>query len=306
MKKYSELLKQPNLGVKLLRKLRQMEELPEEGLLAGGAVGNELYNMVHAWNLEVADLDVFHVVATVSPNCMTEYMRMTQKMPHRSIGLDIRTLYDYSEKSYYPWIVNKATYTVTSTRRKGLLNDVSVVVSTYKHSPKYDNNEVILEGFDLNCCQAGLDLKTGQLIYTKAFEDFLNTRQLQVTYPATPMHSAIRLPKKVRELNCYCDYDTEMELLAQVQNHFTARQNAINTPAERKVMHIAPYFGKKYYEDYLKHKEILDNYYKYEQYGNLPMNAGLGKDNLHTLIPVKNTPSISVVRLTNCIDVRQE
>jgi len=57
-----------------------------------------------------------------------------------------------------------------------------------------------------------IDLSNNKIFYTEEFENFLNYRQLEVTAVYTPAHTAIRLFKKLDELNCYCDIEGSMKI----------------------------------------------------------------------------------------------
>ena len=111
----------------------------------------------------------------------------------------------------------------------------------------------IINSFDFNCCQVGIDLETTTLIYTKDFEEFLRTKQLKVCAPYTPPHTAIRLFKKMDELKCYCDVESEMKLLSQPY-HFDG------VIYSRRIFGV--YFGIKYKELYEKYKDKIEPYFK--------------------------------------------
>jgi hypothetical protein len=114
----------------------------------------------------------------------------------------------------------------------------------------------ILKGFDFNCTQVGIDLKTGELLYTSDFEDFLKDKQLKVVAPYTPGHTAIRLFKKLDELDCYCDVEGQMKLLSQPFNNDVMIKN---TKAYTGVFGM--YFGIKYKEVYDKYADKLKPYF---------------------------------------------
>jgi hypothetical protein len=112
----------------------------------------------------------------------------------------------------------------------------------------------ILNGFDVDCCQAGIDLATGQLVCSDNFRDFLNTRQLHVTTPVTPFHTAIRLVKKKHELNAYCNIPEEISLLMHVPKLFTPQHGLHDPP-------YAKFFGKRMCGLYKKYSASLDQYF---------------------------------------------
>ena len=138
-------------------------------------------------------------------------------------------------------------YKVLSAERKGLINNIKCIVRNGNEGgdivrfipPRLENpeqimipvsqympiipntdpfNDIILRGFDLNCCQAGIDLSNGVLHYTDSFVKFLKSKQVLVDVPYTPFHTTVRLVKKIKLYGdfCYCDFDYEMKYLYQV------------------------------------------------------------------------------------------
>jgi hypothetical protein len=140
-------------------------------------------------------------------------------------------------------------YKVLTTKRDGILNliEISSIGDTNRG---YD---YILKGFDLNCCQVGIDLETNELIYTKEFELLLLTKQLDVSSFYTPSHTAIRIFKKIDELGLYCNVDKCMEILSQPLNY----NNYLNV----KLFGFSIYFSTKYKELYMKYYRELSKYF---------------------------------------------
>ncbi len=92
------------------------------------------------------------------------------------------------------------------------------------------------------------------MYYTDEFEEFLNTKQLDVTAIYTPAHTAIRLFKKKKELDCYCDVERCMELLSQPLIRET-RLRLNHT-------HFGIYFSHKYRDMFVEHYRELKEYFK--------------------------------------------
>ncbi|MEZ8295835.1 hypothetical protein AB6D11_18600 [Vibrio splendidus] len=125
----------------------------------------------------------------------------------------------------------------------------------------------VIEGFDINACQAALDHEKQEVVMSEAFVNFLFQRELDVTYYATPMHTSIRLlkkrdqlpfatvniPKVMRKLQTAC-------LVGEAIIEY--RQNTTATPYlpgnlfsdvyqqryEQYADELAPYFTHKYLE----------------------------------------------------------
>src|ERR1035437_8606000 len=89
-------------------------------------------------------------------------------------------------------------YKINEHSRDSLLNFVNYSASTTDYN-------IIIESFDINCTQVGYDLSNGKLIFTKAFDEFIQTGDLKVTCAASPAHTLIRILKKRDELSAKLD-----------------------------------------------------------------------------------------------------
>lgn len=233
-------------GHNILKILGEYAELPETGFLAGGAVANTLLNMQWGGKFPVNDIDIFQVISVEELN---------SRMPHRymRMGLFIDT---YKGVDLFTAVDSRRGYAVSKTRRNGLLNLIDVQLRV--DHQRFDNYKLLLEGFDLNCCQVGIDLENEKLIYLPTFESFVKTMQLEVDHPCTPFHTAIRMAKKKKELRCYCNFEVESKYLSQIP--------LILAPDYRnpgsKNIEYAEYFGEKYYDLYLQNKEELDRFFQ--------------------------------------------
>jgi len=213
--------------------------------LAGGAVANTILKMVWGGDYPVNDLDIFIETNEYNSRSFT---------PIRSNSLNIEgDGYMITKMAYDSY----TTYSIDRVEREGFLNTIYIKKTFNTDTPKTDYTYV-LSGFDFNCCQVGIDLSTNKLIYTEEFKNFLYNKQLEVTAIYTPSHTAIRLFKKMDELDCYCDIEKCMELLSQPLileniNKMTVRSFGI-------------YFGSKYKEMYLKYRTNIKEYFTISKY----------------------------------------
>ncbi len=213
--------------------------------MAGGAVANTILKMVWGGDYPVNDLDIFIETNEYNSRSFT---------PIRSNSLNIEgDGYMITKMAYDSY----TTYSIDRVEREGFLNTIYIKKTFNTDTPKTDYTYV-LSGFDFNCCQVGIDLSTNKLIYTEEFKNFLYNKQLEVTAIYTPSHTAIRLFKKMDELDCYCDIEKCMELLSQPLileniNKMTVRSFGI-------------YFGSKYKEMYLKYRTNIKEYFTISKY----------------------------------------
>lgn len=93
----------------------------------------------------------------------------------------------------------------------------------------------IIQSFDFNCVQVGLDLWNRTVVWTPEFARFLATRQIEVVSTHTPAHTAIRLLRKLDALQeVYADVPRLMTTLAGAQLAQLVRE--IRRTPERDVL----------------------------------------------------------------------
>lgn len=225
----------------ILTKLSKLCPIPKHGFLAGGAIANTLLSMKYGKDYPINDLDVF--IEDTDEEGTT-----TRTTPMRSNGLVVQGGYFSHELSYD----HGSNYRILNVKREGLLN--TITVSRVHNRNVARDYQYILNGFDFNCCQVGIDLNNNTLYYTDEFIEFLNTKQLDITAIYTPSHTAIRLFKKKDELDCYCNIEKCMELLSQP----LIRENRL---------HLSPryfgfYFSHKYKDMFMKYYKEIKTYFK--------------------------------------------
>jgi hypothetical protein len=259
--------------------LGQKVTLPSEGFVAGGSVANMLLSLYHKgtpWLFQINDIDIFQPIDSTEYESGYAYDGEGENMLVGNINLGMSIQMD--EGYGHVFVERDGTYyKVLDTERDGLFNYVKCFVNhgnshggqiRYTPEPPQEDperpmfpvsqnltnmpnidpdNDIILRGFDLNCCQAGIDLKNGKLHYTESFEKFLKSKQVLVDIPYTPFHTAIRLVKKMSMYGdfCYCDMDYEMRYLKQ----------ALRSDESCR------FFGKETYDKFVDNKECHE-YFK--------------------------------------------
>ena len=225
-------LKTPGLSEKILIELSKLSTIPSTVFLGGGAVANTILKMCWGGDYPINDLDIFFEQEGYGiPHTLTTPIRTDNLVIDDYIGLRYNSEFSYR---------------ITRVTNEGMLNLIQV--SRVENRKDYS---FILKGFDLNCCQVGIDLSKNELIYTDEFESFLETKQLDVTSMYTPAHTALRLLKKKDELNCYCNVDSCMELLSQP---FLVDSGTINN--------FSFLFGEKYKLLFEKYYEEIKDYFE--------------------------------------------
>ena len=176
--------------------LSQLPELPNEGVVAGGAIASIVYSAVTGLKSEYGDIDVFRLADT----CFG------------SRDVDVKSLY-YQDKNFK--IFNTSTV------------DNINYVDIYSISSNLTN---VIDTFDINCCMIGIDLATKQLIYRPEFAAFLNTRQIEVVNFNNSKSTLFRLLKKKRQYpDAYLDVDKIVGYIAHINGYLTSSSLKIPT-----------------------------------------------------------------------------
>lgn len=282
-----------DMGEQIIQKLSQIQELPSYGIVAGGAVEATLSQMA-GYSSPINDIDVFQSQADL---IRIEAEKLAQgKFGKRIINLGLSTKLwipeaakNYKSQTvgvYCPLNViedgygrpNEFTtavlrYKMHRTYNKGMLNIIELKSS--------DNNGVVtpytlFAGFDLNCTHVGIDLRTKKLCWDKAFEKFFYHRQIEVCSAHTPNHTAIRLFKKITQLEgSYCDVPTSLQALTAI--HQFCEEN-------RKLQWGSPTqfvgtFGEKYKNAFFQSDSEIRKYFNLIDMGD----TDASKEGLYTL-----------------------
>lgn len=232
---------------KILDKLNSILEkkgnkLPDKGFLCGGAVSNYIYALEHNLEPVINDIDIFindrgneRLLDLIDEDELES--RYRGGYYNNTITTDIQLITTGYGRTYLT--SKNERFTMITHERINDLNYVYCdVISENKHP--YD---IILQSFDINNCQSGIDLETGKLHYTKEFVQFIKTKQIKSNIPITPVHTLIRLIKKTKELGCYIDMEKEVQLCSLASE---ITNNVI---------------GPITYEKYLTVKDEIDKYF---------------------------------------------
>ena len=223
--------------------------------IAGGSVSNILISMVHGGNPVINDIDIYKEVKEVhSQDPLNPALKYTNKHEWYPATYVNEEGLEMVDDSYGRIFVaeNGARMRVVRHLRKNIFNVIEFLYEDYRNfttNNKKTKETVILEGFDLNCCKAGIDIKTESIVYTPEFLEFLETKQLKITSPCAPIQSTIRLYKKMKDLDCFCDIEHEMKFLTVASKHIQSGQ-------------MAKYIGPETYVKYEKIKDFVDIYFK--------------------------------------------
>lgn len=184
--------------------LKKNYDLPSNGFLAGGALGNIVNELVFGDKAIINDIDIFSIKIV---NRKYNDLRLIRAENRDSI---IYTQEFESIDNEYKNIEyeNNEDYLIFSNSSyNGIINYV-----------EYESNildyDFFLSCFDLNCCQVGFDLDNNQIYYTEGFKKYLDTKELKVMDIKSPSNTVVRLFKKRDELCAKLNVDEELTLLS--------------------------------------------------------------------------------------------
>jgi len=93
----------------------------------------------------------------------------------------------------------------------------------------------IVNGFDLNLVQVGINLDSGTVVVSDHFLEFLNTREIKATTCNTPTHTLIRLAKKFYSgeiVGAVCDFKAQADILCTYLQLAETDQSLLEHPYE--------------------------------------------------------------------------
>ena len=230
MKQHFSLLHQPlhpDMGMPVVRYLRRFGPIPRLGtaktVVAGQSVLNALSHLYGDGRFDVYnDVDIF------TGKTIGDFIERIRRQ-HRSSDFHSQTRIKRSiQTSDFVEVFERPSYErrdgrisggfslevrnryrVLRSIRKGMINEIRCVLyDAVAHD--------ILERFDLNCVQVGVNLFNGQLCWTSQFERFIHSNQMEVVNIDTASATAIRYFKKKREMPFYGDDSYNMQIISTV------------------------------------------------------------------------------------------
>jgi hypothetical protein len=184
---------------KALDQIKSKWDLPQTGFLAGGAISNAVWGILKGKEAPINDLDIYYLTE-LKKNVSTREMKEKQHFTKNEkwvyedyTGMNV----GYQQKGYY--MIEKVS-----------VNDIFNIVE-YKSST--EDKSIIIDSFDINCCQLGYDIEKDEFVWTKDFEKFLETSELRLTNLTSPAHSALRLVKKKNDLGATLP-EIELDIIA--------------------------------------------------------------------------------------------
>jgi hypothetical protein len=240
----------------VVTKLHSLAELPRTGCVAGQGLASIIYEVLGLdVKAPINDIDIFDIS---SVKIFKELSQCTKQVSLSFKGMNDRLSIvtdSYEQISYFN-VTSQRGYRVIKSftdKEQPIINKTLITFSdqSIKLIDQKFDHETLLESFDFNACQIAYDLTTKTFYYTKAFEDFLKTSILKLASLHTPLHSAVRLFKKLNDLTgVSCDVIAEMKMITTYINMHSNLSNATIPP-----------MGKRYFKLYQKYAHLISPYF---------------------------------------------
>jgi hypothetical protein len=248
-----------NQQLNVIQKLHSLATLPKSGCIAGQGLASIIYDELDIGvKAPINDLDIFDISSVRLYKALADSAAQSS-LSFKGVNDQLSIVEDhYNQISYFSVRTQRGYKVVKSfiDKDQTIINKTLITFSdqSLKLIEQTFDHDTLLESFDFNACQVAYDLKSKKFYYTKAFETFLDTKILKLASLHTPLHSAIRLFKKVNEIaGAECDLEAEMNMI-------TTYLSMHHQPATYAI----PPMGKRYYELYKKYESDITPYFKIE------------------------------------------
>jgi len=233
----------PNLGIDILDELSKYCNIPKYGILGGQSVASIIFKMLRLNNVEspINDIDVFLPLLSSSKYLLEETFNK-QFNAISTITSTKNIIYNHNgEYSGINTLKCEKIYKVINSTRIGMLNIVYInLLHKYKdlysindHSNNYFITKILINDFDINSVQCGIDLVSKKLFVSNNFLNFIKNRQLEIVNFKTPIHSLIRILGKEKELNVNYNKELDISIISKLneinQKYYVKEKNKIKS-----------------------------------------------------------------------------
>ena len=265
------------LGEKAMVRIREMVDLPESGVVAGGALANLIWEEVSGNPAIINDVDIFDFVRFMSVEEMEEESEKITYTKNFYNKKDVEFV-----ETYNGLVIRSKTsefFKIVEVKRDGLINTIEIC------GPGKDPN-IIIDSFDINCTQVAYCIEEDKFYWCDEFVDFLENKELKVSNLMSPAHTAIRIVKKSHELNVRLDHIELKMCQYSIHKYFY--------DINRR------YFTEKYFLLFKKYENVLGEYFRFETDMNVSKKIELNSGDEVRIFFLR--PNIDNMRRMNIVD----
>lgn len=181
--------------------------LPNKGLVAGQSLASLFYKELN--------LDIPCVINDIDIFVLRDEKKLNLRFRNNIKETDFFPTHTGSMNGTYFTLQEKRYYEIARSYYIGNNNEINIVeVKQTSHIKNKIDAEMLLSSFDFNCCAVGYDIESEFFYITENFIDFLKTKKLKIQSVHTPLHTLLRINKKLDDLKTItCDLKTERGIL---------------------------------------------------------------------------------------------
>lgn len=232
------------------------KKLPKVGVVAGQSVAEAYFRLNNIpIKTRIKDVDLFYyTLKGLENHCNEEDFREKFFMK-----IDTEHRFLRRESSYgMVNIVSEGKLLITNVVEKDKLNIV-ITEKDVEYSKHYRYINHVINSFDLNSVQIGIDLRTKTLIKSEAFDRFVETKQIEVINYCSPVPSIARLVEKSELFpDIYANIDYEVQLVISKMLFFKEKEHY----SKHRGMYMSLDRFKSFTE---KTQEIIEKYFNLEE-----------------------------------------
>jgi hypothetical protein len=192
--------------------------LPDNGILAGGAIGNTINKLVFGTKCVINDLDIFYIDKIRQIDGVKLKKEVYTNITSLKVKHEKKVSSDYRGGDFtFINAVSENYLSIYQTSIDGKFNYIKC--QSNKYSPEF-----LLETFDINAVCVAYDLKEKKCYWTNAFAEYLKTKELKIVNASSPSHTAVRLLKKEKELDAILNTKEEFKYLKIAMNLRTCKE----------------------------------------------------------------------------------
>ncbi len=212
--------------------------------LCGGAVANTIYYILNTHKFDkpiINDVDLFYFNKIED---RFNYYNLWD--PNCYIQQNINSKTHIDEYSRV-WVSSCGEeMRMVRSERFGFINKITINVNTFTNDfTQSSYYKQLIENFDLNCCQVGLDRVNKKIIYTEDFLEFILTDLIEVTVMSSPLQTTLRLWNKTNQLMTNsANLEDEIRLLQHYFINYTTNK-----------------IGNEWLSKFNDNREFLEKYY---------------------------------------------
>ena len=259
-----------HLVPEILAHLSKFGAIPNEGVLGGQCVCSAILDLYGDGGGVYNDIDIFREASTEQAT----FFRSTEHKEDLAVelGIPLLVLDEYGTMGQFA----ESGMQMLGNTREGMVNYIWCATTGGKPLTA----ALAVSVFDINAVEVAIDLATNTMVWSRGFEHFLKTRQLELTSVNTPLRTLLRYLKKKAELKAYGDDELAVQLAHFWICHYTddveydAPPRRDSEPEMVEDLSKTPVLSIKYVELAAKYLGSFTSYFALDDAGQVRLRDG--------------------------------